>query len=226
MKRSQHLKHKKNYTKPLKKKEQLQAAQNSKQQSNKAKSGKKRVFGKAAVTHSHKKRKSVQNVPVPENEAEMDDETVQDILENVGMDVDDHDSHRSKVKKRKRIATDHDAVDEARNAKHFEKEYAQMTLAEERTKKRVVSLLPIKTKAGEVVTRTAEMEYKEEEDDQSEEVDDEEEEIEEEVDSDDDIVKNNAVSNLEYFSQQQDAEILFSDINRFGRVVKERCLNS
>lgn len=194
VKHSQHLKHKKNYTKPLKKKEQLQASQSSKLQSSNAKGGKKRVFGKPGGTSSHKKRRTVQSAPVAVTETEMDDDTVQDILENVGMDDDDHETPKQKVKKRKRLATDYDAEDEAQNAKHFEKEYAQMTLAEEKTKKRIVSLLPIKTKAGEVVTRTAEMEYKDEEDEnQSDEVEDEEEEIEEEVDSDDDIIKDNVV---------------------------------
>lgn len=199
MKHSQHLKNKKNYTKPLKKKEQLLASQSSKQQSNKAKSGIKKVFGKPTGTSTHKKRKPAPKVqaPVEVTETELDDETVQDILQNAAMEDDDHEAPISKAKKRKRLAIDQDADDEARNAKHFEKEYAQMTFAEEKTKKRVVSLLPIKTKAGEVVTRTAEMEYKDsEEDDESDAVEDEEEEIEEEIDSDDDILKNDAVSKV------------------------------
>ncbi|KAG4069535.1 hypothetical protein HA402_006901 [Bradysia odoriphaga] len=192
VKHSQHLKNKKNYTKPLKKKEQLQASQSSKLQNTNAKGGKKKVFGKPTGTSSHKKKRTGQSVPVAVNETEMDDDTVQDILENVAMDDDDHETTRLKAKKRKRLAADYDAEDEAKNAKHFEKEYAQMTLAEEKTKKRVVSLLPIKTKAGEVVTRTAEMEYKDrEEENQSDEEEDEEDEIEEEVDSDDDIIKDN-----------------------------------
>lgn len=198
MKHSQHLKNKKKFTKPLKKKEQLQTSQSSKLQSGNVKGGKKRVFGKPTGTHSHKKKKVAQNVPmaVKIEEPEMDEDTVQDILDNVAMDEDDQDTPKSvKMKKRKRLAIDHDADDEARNAKHFEKEYAQMTFAEESTKKRVVSLLPIKTKAGEVITRTVEMEYKDyEEENDSDEVEDEEEEIEEEIDSDDDILKNDAVS--------------------------------
>ncbi len=178
----------------MKKKEQLQASQNSKSQNAIVKGGKKKVFGKPTGTSSHKKKRVTQSVQpaVQVQEAEMDDDTVQDILENVAHD--DHETPRNKMKKRKRLATDHDAEDEAKNAKHFEKEYAQMTFAEERTKKRVVSLLPIKTKAGEVVTRTAEMEYKEYEENESDEEEDEEEEIEEEIDSDDDIVKSSAVS--------------------------------
>lgn len=198
MKHSQHLKHKKNFTKPLKKKEQLQASQSAKLQSSKTKNAKKKVFGKPSGTTSHKKRKNIQNDQVAVKETELDDETVQDILENVASDEDEdgHDLHRNNVKKRKRnIITDRDDEDEARNAKHFEKEHAQMTFAEERTKKRIVSLLPIKTKAGEVITRTAEMEDNDFEEDNESEVEEEEEEIEEEVDSDDDIVKNNAVSN-------------------------------
>lgn len=195
MKHSQHLKNKKKYTKPLKKKEQLQASQNAKLQSSNVKGGKKKVFGKPVGTSSHKKKRTAQKVPAPVIETEMDDDTVQDILDNVASDDEDPETPRQNVnKKRKRLATDHDAEDEAKNAKHFEKEYAQMTFAEESTKKRVVSLLPIKTKAGEVVTRTAEMEYEDdEEENQSDEMEDEEEEIEEEIDSDDDIIKDNAV---------------------------------
>lgn len=189
------MKHKKNYTKPLKKKEQLQASQSSKPQGSKLKNAKKKVFGKPAATKSHKKRRNTENIqPVEVKETELDEETVQDILENVASDEDDHDPGRGQAKKRKRVVTDRDGDDEARNAKHFEKEHAQMTFVEERTKKRVVDLLPIKTKAGEVVTRTAEMDYNDEEDVESEE-EVEEEEVEEYADSDDDIVKNNGVSN-------------------------------
>lgn len=196
------MKHKKNYTKPLKKKEQLQATQSSKQSISKTKNAKKKVFGNPSATSSHKKRKNFQSNQVAVKETELDEETVQDILENVANDDDEdgHEIHRGNVKKRKRVAaTDQDADDEARNAKHFEKEHAQMTFAEEKTKKRIVSLLPIKTKAGEVITRTAEMEDKDYEEDNESDVEEEQEEvIEEEIDSDDDIVKNNAVSNFQF----------------------------
>lgn len=197
MKHSQHLKHKKNYTKPLKKKEQLQASQSAKSSSSKLKNVQKKVFGKPSQSNSQKKRNNVlQNIKMPTNaDTELDEETVQDILDNVMSDEDDHEVGRGVGKKRKREVTDRDRDDEDRNAKHFEKQYAQMTLTEDRTKKRLVSLLPIKTKAGEVITRTTEVDDIEIDDNQSADEDENVQDIEEEeVDSDDDIVRNETVS--------------------------------
>lgn len=237
MKHKQHLKHKKNFTKPLKKKEQLQANQNSKAAAaSSSKGGLKKVFGKPVGGSKalHKKRRdaSTRSIQPAVKETELDDETVRDILENVAEDDDEYDDDvdvpRHNVKKRKRAATDHDAEDEAKYAKRFEKEHAQLTLASERTKKRVVSLLPIKTKAGDVVTRTAEMDYKEEdnEHDDEEMEEEQEEEIEEEIDSDDDILKDKTVS----FSIERDGivrlmQFFVADVNRSGRNVEERRVN-
>lgn len=226
VKRSQHVKNKKSYTKPLKKKEQP----NAKTAKDKKSSGQKtggsiatnKVFGKPTAEKAKRRDKRNQvgkllplppapttqhkqhhNGDKPGDEDEEEDEeeyTAQDMLDM--MDVEERDAYvasgsgvGSKAKKRKR--TDEEADDENRAAQHFEKQYAAQTNTESRGKKRIVDLLPIKTKGGDVVTRQTEVEDDEEEcpepeDDLEPDADAEDDEA---ADSDDDIIRDDAVRN-------------------------------
>lgn len=166
---------------------------------NKAKSNK--VFGRPAVPKlknrkekprfaAPQKRKVVEDDPDADEEEDEEETTAQDMMEMLDDEGKAEFSGKpAKGKKRKLI--DEEAENEDRSAKHFEKEYAAITQAEDSGKKRTVSLLPIKTKDGEVIKRSHEVDY-EEEDDEEEQSDEEEEE--QVVDSDDDVVRNEMVS--------------------------------
>lgn len=171
-----------------------------------------KVFGKPA-SDKHKKRnkqhvKGTLLPPPPpppsknkkskskkggEEEDEEEEYNVQDMIDMID---DDHvaEFRDMKPKKRKRIAETMED-DEDQSAKHFEKEYAQLTNDESQNKKRMVSLLPIKTKGGEVVTRETEVDDDEEGLEPEDELEPEDDDgAEEDVDSDDDIVRGDAVS--------------------------------
>lgn len=201
VKRSQHLKNKKNFTKPLKKKEAPKSAVGvgGKKQSN----NKTKVFGKPAADERRPRKKHNQNglirAPPPaviEGE-DCDAEDFRDMLEDDEDDQHDVPANEGVTdKKRKRNALDED---QNKSAKHFEQQYAAFTHVENSTAKRIVNLLPIKTKYGEVVSRTTEIDYNSEDDavepeDGLEKEDDEDDEA---MDSDDDIIKEDAVSSAE-----------------------------
>lgn len=219
VKRSQHVKNKKNYTKPLKKKEQPNAKSGGK---DKKSSGQKvggsiatnKIFGKPTVDKTkrrdkrnevgkllpmppppptqHKKQKDTAAAADDDKEDDDDEEyTAQDMLDM--MDEDDRDEYVSgagnKAKKRKRAE---DADDVNRAAHHFEKQYAALTNTESLGKKRMVDLLPIKTKSGDVVTRQTEVDDDDECPEPEDELEpDDDEDVE--PDSDDDIVRDAAV---------------------------------
>lgn len=208
-KRSQHLKNKKNFSKPLKKKEQPTTA--SKKAAigtggaKKPTAGKEKVFGNPSV-EKVKRKPSQKNAkfaplaaPVPKRPAPIDsddekeDYNVQDMIDMIDDDEEKENYNQtiSVQQKRKRIAEEND---EDVSAKHFEKQYTTITEAENATKKRTVNLLPIKTKDGSVVTRSEEVEYNsDEEAPEPEDVLESDQEAEE-GDSDDDVIKENAVS--------------------------------
>ena len=210
VKRTHHLKNKKNYSKTLKKKEVKNSTTSNslRDKSNKTIgnviNNKQKVFGKATNQQAKKKEKQKYGPPVPkpiERTEEEEDEFVNDIMEMINGDEDDdemtfdnvheeggHDLKVQEKRKRKKTAVSEDEEDYS--ATHFEQEYAARTQAEDSIKKRKVNLLPIKHKDGEVVTRSIEVDYNSDDDVEPEDdLEQNEETIEEEEDSDDDIVK-------------------------------------
>lgn len=226
VKRSQHIKHKKNFARPAKK--QASALKNSKSIEKQLASSKK-VFGKpigpkkstlnykdsqksseSAVNgkvgkhtkHNKKSKqvtggvtaKTVEQNGHPTSQAgnEMDEEDIRDLLDMIE-DEDDELLQRSKRRK-KDTAQSTAAVDDS--AGQFEVEYAhQRNTAEKSRKMRTVDLLPIKTKAGELITRQTEVEIKAKpvEQVQSDADDGEDNEDDGEIfDSDDDIVNDDS----------------------------------
>lgn len=221
VKRSQHIKHKKNYARPTKKKESAKSPKSIEKQL----SASKKVFGKPIGQKSNKRHeskgeftqngfnkgkrgkstsKTVQtngNGHSAENEKEMDEEDLQDLL-NMIDDEDDDLLNRSKKRKRD------EGVDEAGQ---FEQEYAHQRNEEKSKKTRTVDLLPIKTKTGELITRTTEVEVK----DKPKKVDaeqEEENEEEEEVDSDDDIINDADIEQRELTAAANGKAISTADL--------------
>lgn len=205
VKRSLHLKNKKNYTKPMKKK---QLATNVPKNSDKNVSTSKKVFGRPSVEKPKPKgkKKFVKNqltVPKAANgptaqanghtdEAEDDEENeYEDMLDMMEEEDKAVIEGLRKTQKRKRDENDND------NARAFEKQHAHEARREASKKTRTVDLLPIKTKAGDLITRSTEVEIDDVQPDDelgSEEEDDDEDG--EPIDSDDDIVNDKGVSTL------------------------------
>lgn len=110
-------------------------------------------------------------------------------------DVDDRDDddieNDEMPKKRKR-----DEYEEEDETVPLEQEYAQDVQAKAASKKRTIDLLPIKTKKGEVITRSTEVEFDPKKTKQSadENEDEDDEEVEQEVvDSDDEVLNDTNV---------------------------------
>lgn len=107
-------------------------------------------------------------------------------------DGDDDDIENDEMpKKRKR-----DEYEEEDETVPLEQEYAQGVQAKAASKKRTIDLLPIKTKKGEVITRSTEVEFDPKKIQQSENENDDEddEEVEQEVvDSDDEVLNDTNV---------------------------------
>lgn len=213
VKRSQHIKNKKNYARPTKKKEnQIKSLKSSE----KALSTSKKVFGKpigqkpnqrkeqnaAAIHNGHEhKGKSSKNKfsksgkptttsinnghSEPDNE--FNDEDIQNMLDMIDDDDEDLDGqYNATTKKRKRETKDVGDEDEAHQ---FEQEYAHTRNEEKSKKLRTVDLLPIKTKFGELITRSTEVQIKEKVKETGDDSNDGESGAEDEViDSDDDII--------------------------------------
>lgn len=124
------------------------------------------------------------------------DDEDEDILENVKDCLDEEDLQylqESKKPKKRKVATP-----DEQEVKHIEREYSKKTAIENSEKKVTLSLLPIKSKDGEIITRTTDVDYtpKAKEIEEVEEEDDDEqvEEEEEEYDSDEDIVNDTTES--------------------------------
>lgn len=201
VKRSQHIKHKKNFARPGKKKDNVKNQKVTEKQL----ATSKKVFGKPIGQKPNKRKeqnvgavqngggakkgkkvtqseKPTENGHSADKENEMDEEDLQDLLEMI---EDEDDEMLNRSKKRKRDADD--VVNDDDAAGQFEQEYAHQRNAEKSKKMRTVDLLPIKTKTGELITRTTEVEVKEKPKKNAEDEDEGEEE-EEVIDSDDDIV--------------------------------------
>lgn len=205
VKRSHHVRNKKNFARPTKKKETT-AKPNQKSQSTT-----KKVFGKTIGSGTSKKnatkaKRDATKRKVPEiqqngnhnhkaivNGAHKKDEDENDNEEEESHDIDDlmgmiddddelHANYGATAKRRK-----HEAEDD--EGKHHEVEFTKKQDAKKASGMRTIDLLPIKTKAGEIITRSAEVEMVEEEqsDEEADAADDEDGE-EEFLDSDDDIV--------------------------------------
>lgn len=202
VKRSQHIKHKKNYARPGKKKETVKNNKSIEKQL----ATSKKVFGKpigqSSVKRKEKKPDTTQNgkeksaknvvqskepktnghLAENQNQNEMDlslfEEEIGDILDMID-DEDDELLCRSKKRKREASQVDDESG-------QFEEQYAHQHNVEKSKKVRTVDLLPIKTKSGELITRTTQVEIKDKP--KPIEEDEENEEEGEEVDSDDDIV--------------------------------------
>lgn len=237
VKRSQHIKHKKNFAKPGKKKD---AIKNNKTIEKQLASSKK-VFGKPIGQKSGKRKeiksegaqngrgpKKGRNVknsaqsekpstnggPVSE-ENEMNEEDIRDLLDMIE-DEDDELLNRSKKRKR----DENNAVDDD-NAGQFEQEYAFQRNEEKSKKTRTVDLLPIKTKFGELITRQTEVDIKEKPkkvDQEGDESDDGEEEV---IDSDDDIVNDLQSEQQELIAAAKDKAISTADL----LILREQELN-
>lgn len=211
VKRSQHVKHKKNYARPTKKQDK---ATKGGAGATAAAAAAKKVFGKpiglgtakrsaskgrkdAAKTKAlevqkvvHRRRAPVNGGPAAPPAAAADDATddehdIDDLLGMLDDDADDETNanHAAGGAKRKRPTADEE------DGKHHEDEYTHERDVKKKSRMQTVDLLPIKTKTGEIVTRSAEVEMADERkvDDEAD-GDDAAEPEEEIVDSDDDIV--------------------------------------
>lgn len=196
-KRSQHLKNKKNYSKPLKKKQQPAVASKT---ADKNATASKKVFGRPSIDHARKKNKKKTDarsqLPVPQvNNGAPTEEEEEEVFGDMLDMMDDEDRAQIEgfrsAQKRK-----HDDDDEETAAsKEHEKQFAHNRNVEASRNKRTVDLLPIKTKSGDVITRSTEVDIVDDvqpDDDLGDESDDEDRE-EEIIDSDDDIINDKAV---------------------------------
>ena len=225
VKRSQHIKHKKNFARPGKKKDNVKNTKSTEKQL----ATSKKVFGKPIGQKSNKRKdqrnetvqngtgpkkgkkgkhvekseKPIENGNSAENENEMDEEDLRDLLDMIE-DEDDDLLNRSKKRKRETEQGDDEAG-------QFEQEYAHQRNAEKSKKMRTVDLLPIKTKSGELITRSTEVEYKEKPKVVAED-DGEESEEEEIVDSDDDIVNDLQAEQNELAAIAKDKAISTADL--------------
>lgn len=206
MKRTQHIKHKKNFARPGKKKENASKGKTNdkslatsrkifgkpigesatKRKEHKLQNGSKEMSsskGKQKPKNSTKIPKAIENGHQDSNENEHD---IDDLLEMIEDDDELMKGYRlDDNKKRKR---DDSTIDDD-EAHQFEQDYAHTRNEEKSKKLKTVDLLPIKTKSGELITRTTEVEIKDkiiEHEDQDTHDENDAEEVE--IDSDDDIV--------------------------------------
>ncbi|KAM7360569.1 nucleolar complex protein 3 [Cochliomyia hominivorax] len=196
VKRSAHLKNKKT---PLTKQQQQKLAQQKA-----AKERGSNIFIQKARKKDDVFQKKKQNkrasLGLPLNMDEDQDED--ELLDNVADMLDGEDLEYLQLKrgvkqrKRKHAIDDEAEHDDIKHSVGLEKQFAVETALEEETKKIKVDLLPIKSRDGEIITRTAEVDYKPkaklkkiQEEEQPEHEDNQQDvEAEEYEDSDDDVV--------------------------------------
>lgn len=243
MKRSQHVKHKKNYARPTKKQDKsakvAKAAQNSISTKNKVfgkpigsgkakleatKARREAAKSKALETQQNKllnngnantngkrgkdgkiKEQNVEKEAVEGEEEEVEEEEEEhDIADLMQMMEDDDElqmAYGAAAKRRKRDQGDGD------EGKQHEVEHAHELDAKKTSKMQTVDLLPIKTKHGEIITRSTEVERKEKKvvnDDEEEDGEDDDGEAEY-VDSDDDIVNDTREAGEPFEGQTKNA---------------------
>ncbi|XP_014097597.1 nucleolar complex protein 3 [Bactrocera oleae] len=195
VKRSAHLKSKKT---PLTKQQQHKLAQQKAAKDRKQNIFRQKAKKREQLPQNRKQKGDIYNDPL-DNEG--DDLDPSELVNNISdmLDGDDleylHEKGLNKQRKRKN-ATD---VAEVKESVGLEKAYTNKAVVDNEKKKVKVNLLPIKSRDGQIITRTAEVDYipkpkikrGEEEDDGAEgeedEIDDDEENVVYE-DSDDDVV--------------------------------------
>ncbi|KAH8404150.1 hypothetical protein KR215_010673, partial [Drosophila sulfurigaster] len=199
VKRAAHLKSKKT---PLSKQQQQKIKQKREQLNTKREKGQNIFSQKAhkrdnlAQRKKYNKQASLGFVPGL-NEDEDDDEGGDLLLDNVADMLDGDDLALLQENKRKRKAK---PTEDQQLSVGLEKAYATATKKEQAAQKIKVNLLPIKSRDGEIITRTTEVDYipkpkrKAVDEEDEAEVEDEEDEDDEEVyeDSDDDVVNDAA----------------------------------
>lgn len=179
----------------------------TKQSSNSIKS--KKIFGKPAKLKYVKKpnksgpHKNILSVGTNHKLTEDEDnENIQNKLEMIA------DEEKYEIEKRKGIKRKHndggddnedvsddngadDEIDEDNDkfANNFEVEYTDLNFVNDAKKKKLINLLPIKTKDGDIIQRTSEVEIKDESILQQNDDETEIDENEEEIDSDEDVIK-------------------------------------
>lgn len=194
VKRSQHIKHKKNYARPTKKRDNAAKTQKTNE---KTLSLSKKVFGKSTGQKTGKKKEqqplqngkhsksSKMETPKENGQTEtedMNEEDINDLLDMIEDEDDELLNGYSAIKRKHEAAVTED------EAHQFEQEYAHTRNEEKSKKMRTVDLLPIKTKSGELITRTTKVEFKEKIKETADDDDSDEEGEEEAVDSDDDVI--------------------------------------
>ncbi|KAL5279705.1 NOC3L family protein [Megaselia abdita] len=168
-------------------KPQVQRSNKEKEKAAAAREKSKKIANLFGTAHKKPIRKSKYT---PMSMPKHSDDEDEDILENVKDCLDEEDlqflQESKKPKKRKA------GLPEEEEVKDMEREYNKNTAIENADKKVTLSLLPIKSKDGEIITRTTDVDYtpkaKEAKVVEVEEADDDEEDEEEEYDSDEDIV--------------------------------------
>lgn len=171
-------------------KPQVQKSNKEKEKANAAREKSKKIANLFGTQHKKPIRKSkYQPLSMPRDSGDEDD----DILENVKDCLDEEDlqflEESKKPKKRKTAGLPDDE-----EVKTMEKEYNKKTAIENLDKKVTLSLLPFKSKDGEIITRTTDVDYtpkakkKAVEEEADDDDDAEEEPGEEDYDSDEDIV--------------------------------------
>ncbi|XP_075146122.1 nucleolar complex protein 3 [Haematobia irritans] len=107
------------------------------------------------------KRESM-GMPMTEPGDDVDDD---ELLDNVadmldGEDLEYLEMKRGKHRKRKYAAAEEGDDEDLRHAMGLEKKFAEDTALEDSTKKITVDLLPFKSRDGEIITRTTQVDYK------------------------------------------------------------------
>lgn len=168
-------------------KPQVQRSNKEKEKAAAAREKSKKIANLFGSAHKKPIRKSkYQPMSMPRNSDDEDE----DILETVRDCLDEEDlqllQESKKPKKRKAGHPDEEEV------KHIEREYSKSNAIEKSEQKVTLSLLPYKSKDGEIITRTTDVDYtpKPKQGKKSKEDDEDEEAVEEEedYDSDEDIV--------------------------------------
>ncbi|EDW38133.1 GL12190 [Drosophila persimilis] len=201
VKRAAHLKSKKT---PLTKQQQNKIKQKRDQVSSKRENGpsifsqKARKRDNLAQRKKHNKLSSLGLDPLEADDDDGDDDL---LLDNIADMLDGDDLALLNENKRKRKAKAVEDVDDQQQSVGLEMAYATASKKEEETQKIKVNLLPIKSREGEIITRTTEVDYvpkpklqkQEEEADSDVEVNEEEDDDGSVyMDSDDDVVNDEA----------------------------------
>ncbi|XP_065369233.1 nucleolar complex protein 3 [Calliphora vicina] len=142
-----------------------------------------------------------------------DDQDEDELLDNVADMLDGEDleflqlKRGVKQRKRKHAGEDEAEHDDLKHSVGLEKQFAVDTALEEETKKIKVDLLPIKSRDGEIITRSAQVDYKpkpkQKKIQETEEEADEEEAAEEYEDSDDDVVNDDEESAIKAAAEKK-----------------------